>query len=277
MNILELREKAIELRKRTWQLIHSHKNGHTGSDLSCADILVTLYYQVMNQTVDNFGKKNTDVYIQSKGHAIEIWYEILADKGYIDRADLENRYSTFNSPYIGHPTTDVKGIEFHTGSLGHGLGLGVGVSLAAKIDHDKKHVYVLMGDGEQAEGSIWEAAMAASNYHLDNLTAIIDHNNLQITGKTDTVMRSNPLGAKYGSFGWDVQEVNGNDISALVDILNKPNTTKQPRIIIANTIKGKGISFAENQAVWHHKIPNEKEYQEGLHELDQQMEVLNND
>lgn len=277
MNILELRKKAIELRKRTWQLIHSHKNGHTASDLSCADILVTLYYQVMNQTVDNFGKKNTDVYIQSKGHAIEIWYEILADKGYIDRADLENRYSTFNSPYIGHPTTDVKGIEFHTGSLGHGLGLGVGVSLAAKIDHDKKHVYVLMGDGEQAEGSIWEAAMAASNYHLDNLTAIIDHNNLQITGKTDTVMRSNPLGAKYDSFGWDVQEVNGNDISALVDILNKPNTTKQPRIIIANTIKGKGISFAENQAVWHHKIPNEKEYQEGLHELDQQMEVLNND
>lgn len=277
MDTLELRKKAVQLRKRTWQLIYNHQNGHTGSDLSCADILVALYYQVMNQNADNFGQKDVDTYIQSKGHAVEIWYEVLADLGYIDRDDLEERYSTFNSPYIGHPTTDVKGMEFHTGSLGHGLGLGVGVALAAKMDQSLKHTYVLMGDGEQAEGSIWEAAMSAGNYNLDNLTAIVDHNDLQISGTTDTVMRSNPLGDKYRAFGWDVKEVNGNDMIALVNILAKPNSTGKPRVIIANTVKGKGITVAENRADWHHKIPTEAEYQEGLRELGAQMEALENE
>lgn len=277
MDILDLKKKAVELRKRTWELIYNHKNGHTGSDLSCTDILVALYYSVMNQNKDNFGQKDVDTYIQSKGHAVEIWYEVLADKGYIDRNDLEKRYSTFNSPYIGHPTTDVKGMEFHTGSLGHGLGLGVGVALAAKMDNSLKHTYVLMGDGEQAEGSIWEASMSAGNYNLDNLTAIVDHNDLQISGTTDSVMRSNPLGDKYRAFGWDVQEVDGNDVGALVDILTKPNDTNKPRMIIANTVKGKGITVAENRADWHHKIPTEVEYKEGLHELDAQMVALNND
>lgn len=277
MNELELKKKAVELRRRTWQLIYNHQNGHTGSDLSCTDILVALYYEVMNQNAENFGEKNIDTYIQSKGHAVEIWYEILADKGYIERDDLEKRYSTFNSPYIGHPTTEVKGMEFHTGSLGHGLGLGVGVALAAKMNQSSKHVYVLMGDGEQAEGSVWEAAMAAGNYNLDNLVAIIDHNDLQISGTTDSVMRSNPLNDKYLAFNWDVVEVNGNNISDLVNILTKPNNTNKPRLIIANTVKGKGISMAENRADWHHKIPSATEYKQGLKELDAQMEALNND
>ena len=277
MNILELKKKAVALRKRTWQLIYNHQNGHTGSDLSCADILVALYYAVMNQNAENIGQKDIDTYIQSKGHAVEIWYEILADKGYIDRTDLEKRYSTFNSPYIGHPTTEVKGMEFHTGSLGHGLGLGVGVALAAKMKQLRKHIYVLMGDGEQAEGSIWEAAMAAGNYNLDNLTAIIDHNDLQISGTTDSVMRSNPLSTKYRAFNWDVLEVNGNNMGDVVNILTKPNDTNKPRLIIANTVKGKGISAAENRADWHHKIPTATEYQAGLQELDAQMEALNNE
>lgn len=277
MNELELKKKAVELRRRTWQLIYNHQNGHTGSDLSCTDILVALYYEVMNQNAENIGEKNIDTYIQSKGHAVEIWYEILADKGYIERDDLEKRYSTFNSPYIGHPTTEVKGMEFHTGSLGHGLGLGVGVALAAKMNQSSKHVYVLMGDGEQAEGSVWEAVMAAGNYNLDNLVAIIDHNDLQISGTTDSVMRSNPLNDKYLAFNWDVVEVNGNNISDLVNILNKPNNTNKPRLIIANTVKGKGISMAENRADWHHKIPSATEYKQGLKELDAQMEALNND
>lgn len=277
MNILELKKKAVALRKRTWQLIYNHQNGHTGSDLSCADILVALYYAVMNQNAENIGQKDVDTYIQSKGHAVEIWYEILADKGYIDRTDLEKRYSTFNSPYIGHPTTEVKGMEFHTGSLGHGLGLGVGVALAAKMKQSRKHIYVLMGDGEQAEGSIWEAAMAAGNYNLDNLTAIIDHNDLQISGTTDSVMRSNPLSTKYRAFNWEVLEVNGNNMGDVVNVLTKPNDTNKPRLIIANTVKGKGISAAENRADWHHKIPTATEYQAGLQELDAQMEALNNE
>lgn len=277
MNILELKKKAVALRKRTWQLIYNHQNGHTGSDLSCADILVALYYAVMNQNAENIGQKDVDTYIQSKGHAVEIWYEILADKGYIDRVDLEKRYSTFNSPYIGHPTTEVKGMEFHTGSLGHGLGLGVGVALAAKMKQSRKHIYVLMGDGEQAEGSIWEAAMAAGNYNLDNLTSIIDHNDLQISGTTDSVMRSNPLSTKYRAFNWEVLEVNGNNMGDVVNVLTKPNDTNKPRLIIANTVKGKGISAAENRADWHHKIPTATEYQAGLQELDAQMEALNNE
>ncbi|MBA1393341.1 transketolase, partial [Lactobacillus sp. XV13L] len=141
----------------------------------------------------------------------------------------------------------------------------------------KKHTFVLMGDGEQAEGSIWEAAMAGGSYNLDNLTAIVDHNDLQISGTTDSVMRSNPLSDKYRAFGWDVQEVNGNDVRALVDVLSKTNNTNKPRLIIANTVKGKGISFAENRADWHHKIPTEEEYQKGLRELDAQMEALKNE
>ncbi len=277
MNTLALKKKAVQLRKRTWQLIYNHKNGHTGSDLSCADILVALYYDVLKQTPDTFETPDADTYIQSKGHAVEIWYEVLADKGYIDQKDLDKRYSTFNSPYIGHPTTDVKGMEFHTGSLGHGLGLGVGVALAAKMDGRSKHTYVLMGDGEQAEGSVWEAAMAAGNYSLDNLTAIVDHNNLQITGTTDTVMRSNPINSKYESFGWDVIEVNGNDIASVSNALKKPNETGKPRLIVANTIKGRGITVAENRADWHHKIPTQAEYEEGICELDAQMEALDHE
>lgn len=277
MNTLDLKKKAVQLRKNTWQLIYNHKNGHTGSCLSCADILVALYYGVMNQTLDNLNDPDIDTYIQSKGHAVEIWYEILADKGYIKQEDLDNGYSTFNTPFIGHPTTEIKGMEFHTGSLGHGLGLGVGVALTSKMNHSKKRTFVLMGDGEQAEGSIWEAAMAAGNYNLDNLIAIVDHNELQISGTTNTVMRSNPLTDKYRAFGWDVQEVNGNDVEALVEILSKENNTNKPRVIIAHTVKGKGVSFAENRADWHHKIPTEEEYQKALKEFDAQMEALENE
>ncbi|MGN1335783.1 MAG: transketolase, partial [Limosilactobacillus mucosae] len=258
-------------------LIYNHKNGHTGSDLSCADILVALYYKVMNQTPDNLADPDTDTYIQSKGHAVEIWYEVLADLGYISKKDLDKGYSSFNTPFIGHPTIHLKGMEFNTGSLGHGLGLGVGVALAAKMNHSKKHTYVLMGDGEQAEGSIWEAAMAAGSYSLDNLTAIVDHNDLQISGTTDSVMRSNPLDRKYEAFGWEVVEINGNDMDTVVKSLSEPNTTGKPKLIIANTVKGKGITIAENRADWHHKIPSQKEYETGIKQLDAQLEALSND
>ncbi len=277
MNTLELKKKATELRKYTWQLIYEHSNGHTGSDLSCADILVALYYKVMNQTPENVGSPEADTYIQSKGHAVEIWYEVLADLGYISKKDLDEGYSKFNTPFIGHPTTHLKGMEFSTGSLGHGLGLGVGVALAAKMDGLSKHTYVLMGDGEQAEGSIWEAAMAAGNYSLDNLTAIVDHNDLQISGTTDSVMRSNPLDRKYEAFGWEVVEINGNDIDTVVKALSQPNTSGKPKLIIANTVKGKGITVAESRADWHHKIPSQEEYETGIKQLDAQLEAMGND
>lgn len=276
MKTHDLELKAAQIRKKLWQLIHDHGTGHTSSDFSCADILVALYYGVMNQTPENFGQKEVDTYIQSKGHAVEVLYEILADRGYFPESDLKT-FSAFNSPYIGHPTNHVNGIELNTGSLGHGLGLGVGVALAAKMDNLDKQTYVLMGDGEQAEGSIWEAAMAAGNYHLDNLTAIVDHNNLQITGHTDDVMKSNSLVDKYAAFGFDVIEVDGNNMTALVEVLGAKNTSSKPRAVIANTVKGKGISFMEDVAKWHHGVPTAEQFELGMKELDQKLEELNND
>ncbi|KRN31655.1 transketolase [Liquorilactobacillus mali] len=262
--MLEL--KAAQMRLATWNMIYKAGTGHTGSDLSCADILVALYYTVMNQTPQTFEDQNCDHYIQSKGHAVEILYNVLADRGYFPKTDLES-YSQFNSPYIGHPTNHVHGIEQNTGSLGHGLGLASGIALAGKLDHRGYHVYTLMGDGEQAEGSVWEAAMFAGNYHLDNLTAIIDHNKLQISGPITQVMNSESLTAKYEAFGFNVIEVNGNDISELVNSLKKQNHTGKPLLILANTIKGRGISFAENKAEWHHKVPSDEQYQQGVKEL----------
>lgn len=271
MDIEELEKKAVEIRKATWKMIYRAKTGHTGSDLSCADILVALYYQVLNQKADDFKNENRDRYIQSKGHAVEVLLNILADKGYFPKDDLLT-YSQFKSKYIGHPNNHVNGIEMNTGSLGHGLALSVGVAKAAKMDHKNYHTYTLMGDGEQAEGSVWEAAMAASNFKLDNLTAIIDHNGLQISGKTTDVMNSEPLKAKYEAFGWNVVEVDGNDMKQLISAFNVGPVKDKPTLILADTVKGKGVSFAENKAEWHHKVPTEEQYQEALNEFDQELE-----
>ncbi|KRN28574.1 transketolase [Lactobacillus selangorensis] len=272
----ELELKAAEMRKATWEMIYRAKTGHTGSDLSCADILVALYNQVLKQTPATFTDPNRDRYIQSKGHAVEILYNVLADQGYFPKSDLLT-YSQFNSPYIGHPTNHINGIELNTGSLGHGLGLSVGVALAGKLDHRDYHVYTLMGDGEQAEGSVWEAAMSAGNYKLDNLTAIIDHNRLQISGPTADVMNSEPLADKYRAFGFDVVEIDGNNMAELVSALSTTNTPERPKLILADTIKGKGISFAENQAAWHHKVPTAEQYQQGLDELNAVIGGLQNE
>lgn len=276
MRIDELKLKAAQIRRATWQMIYQAKTGHTGSDLSCTDILVALYYAVMNQTPETFNDDNRDRYIQSKGHAVEVLYNVLADRGYFPKSDLAT-YSQYDSPYIGHPTNHVNGIELNTGSLGHGLGLSVGIAKAARLDHQDYHVYTLMGDGEQAEGSVWEAAMAAGSFKLDNLTAIIDHNRLQISGPTAEVMNSEPLADKYRAFGFDVIEIDGNDMAQLVDALATPNTPLRPKLILADTIKGHGISFAENRAEWHHKVPTAVQYQQGLDELDAVIGRLQND
>jgi transketolase len=270
LDIQALERKAAEMRKNTWEMIYRAQNGHTGSDLSCADILVALYYQVLHQTAESFTDPDRDRYVQSKGHAVEILYSVLADRGYFPKEDLLT-YSQFNSPYIGHPTNHINGIELNTGSLGHGLALSVGIAKAGKLDGRDYHVYTLMGDGEQAEGSVWEAAMAAGNFHLDNLTAIIDHNRLQISGPTVNVMNSEPLADKYRAFGFDVVEIDGNDMRQLVDTLQTRNTPGRPKLILADTIKGKGISFAKNRPEWHHKIPTPEQYQQGLAELDEQI------
>lgn len=276
MELLDLKKKAIEIRKDVLQIIYSAKTGHTGSDLSCTDILVALYYHVMNVNPADPEMKNRDQYIQSKGHAAEVLWAVLADKGFLPKEELAT-YSRLGSRLIGHPNNKVAGVEMNTGSLGHGLPVSVGIALAGKKRQQDYHTYTLLGDGELAEGSVWEGAMAASNYQLDNLTAIIDRNGLQITGVSEDVMAVEPLDDKWRAFGWEVQVIDGNDMEALVKTLSTPNLPNKPKLIIAKTVKGKGFSEAENQAQWHHKVPTEVQLAKALKELDQQWEVLTNE
>lgn len=273
MRISLLQQKTLEIRKRTMELIYNTKTGHTGSDLSCTDVLVALYYHVMTIDSKKPDMKGRDQYIQSKGHAAEVLWTILADKGFITEEELQT-FSQYDSRLIGHPNNKVAGVEMNTGSLGHGLPVSVGIALAAKIDQEDYQTYTLMGDGELAEGSVWEGAMAAAHYKLDNLTAIIDRNGLQISGSSEDVMAVENLSDKWQSFGWDVHEVDGNNMEKLVELLSTKNTTEKPRMIIAKTTKGKGVSFAENKADWHHKVPTPEELEKALAELDQQLEEL---
>ncbi|GIN69062.1 transketolase, N-terminal subunit [Bacillus sonorensis] len=231
-----LKRKAAEIRKLLLETIYEAGTGHTGSSLSNTDILTVLYYNVMNVDPQNPTWEDRDRYIQSKGHAVESYWAVLADRGFFPKEELKT-FSKFNSRLIGHPNNKVPGVEMNTGSLGHGLSVSVGMALAAKKDHKSYRVFTLMGDGELAEGSVWEAAMAASQYKLDNLIGIIDRNRLQITGSTSDVMSNEPLDKKWESFGWSVVEVNGNDIAELVEVLNEvPKTIGKPTIILANTM-----------------------------------------
>ncbi|WNN67627.1 transketolase [Lactococcus lactis] len=275
MEVIQLKKKAIEIRKEVLKMIDRSRTGHTSSDLSCTDILVALYYGVMNVNPKDSKMDNRDQYVQSKGHAVEALWAVLADKGFFPKEELKT-YSQFGTRLIGHPNNKVEGIEMNTGSLGHGLPVSVGIALAGKMDKDNYHTYTLLGDGELAEGSVWEGAMAAANFKLDNLTAIIDRNKLQITGSSESVMAVENLKAKWEAFGWEVHEIPGNDIERLVETLTAPNKVGRPKMVIALTTKGKGVSFMENQAVWHHKVPAPDEYEQAMKELDEQLEELNN-
>ncbi|TLG73933.1 transketolase [Culicoidibacter larvae] len=257
--MVDLEQKALQIRQATLDLIYKQGAGHLGSDLSCTDILVALYYAVMNIDAANPEASERDRYIQSKGHAAEVYWTILADKGFFPKEELDT-FSQYGSRLIGHPNNKVGGVEMNTGSLGHGLAIATGIALAAKMDSKSYHTYVLMGDGELAEGSVWEAAMAAPHYQLHNLTAIIDRNGLQISGASEQVMAVEPLADKWEAFGWHVIEVDGNNVNELVRVLHQEPVPAKPTMIIANTIKGKGIHAAENNPAWHHYVPNEGEY-----------------
>ncbi|WP_412759303.1 transketolase [Niallia circulans] len=274
IDIKKLERKAAEIRMTVIDMVYEAGTGHTGSSLSNTDILTVLFYEVMKNDPVNPNWEERDRYIQSKGHAVESYWAVLADKGYFPKEELKT-FSKFNTRLIGHPNNKVPGVEMNTGALGHGLSISVGMALAAKMDHKDYRVFTLMGDGELAEGSVWEAAMAASQYKLDNLVGIVDRNRLQITGSTDDVMSNEPLDKKWESFGWDVIEVDGNDIAELVQVFHSiPKTEGKPTIILANTIKGKGISFAENEAGWHHHVPSQEEYELAMKELSKRLEVL---
>jgi len=273
LSIPELKRKSIQYRKTVLSIIKNANAGHTGGALSCVDILNVLYNYTLNVSPANFTDPNRDRYIQSKGHSVEILYTVLADKGYYPSKELD-RLNKFQSHFIGHPTRKVNGIEHNTGALGHGLSVSVGIALAGKKDGLSYRVYTLLGDGELEEGSNWEASMSAAHYGLDNLVVIVDRNTLQITGRTEDVTQLEPLGDKFRAFGYTVREVDGNDVAELVRIFDQiPFENGKPSLILARTTKGKGISFIEDQVVWHHHVPNDTEFAAALSELQQAEEA----
>jgi transketolase len=265
---MSLAEKSIQYRKKILKYIYGAKAGHTGGSLSCVDILNVLYNHVLNVSPENFSSPDRDRYIQSKGHTVEALYVVLADKGFFPENDL-NTLCKYQSNYIGHPTKKIRGIEQNTGALGHGLSIAVGNAIAAKMDDKKFRVFTLIGDGELPEGSNWEAALAAAHYKLDNLCAIVDHNKLQISGTTEEVCNTSPIDSKFESFGRSVRHIDGHDLEALANTFDSlPFEKDKPSLIIAHTIKGKGVSFMENKVSWHHGVPDEKQYEQAIEELD---------
>ncbi|HBT25965.1 MAG TPA: transketolase, partial [Pseudothermotoga sp.] len=243
----KLQIKAMEIRKKLLSMIYQAKTGHTGGSLSCVDILVSLYYGVMRINPKDPRWADRDRFIMSKGHSVEAYYAILADLGFFGEAELET-YCKYGSRLTGHPTTKVPGVEVNTGALGHGLAVGVGIALAEKMSRKDYKVYVLMGDGELDEGSVWEAAQTASHYSLCNLIGIVDRNKLQISGPTEEIMKLENLEAKWSTFGWKVLHVDGHNIEQLISVFKSlPISRNMPHLVIAHTTKGKGISFAENK------------------------------
>lgn len=235
--------------------------GHTGGAMSCLDVLTCLYYHVMRIRPDEPLWPDRDRFLLSKGHSVEGLYGILADLGYFPKEELRT-FSQAGSRLIGHPNNKVPGIDMCTGALGHGLPVAVGMALAAVRTHRTYRAFVVMGDGEQGEGSVWEAAMAAAHYGLDNLYAIIDRNGLQISGTTEQVMRLENLADKWRAFGWEVSETDGHDMDALVRYFDAPGTAGKPKCLIAHTVKGKGLPFAEGKREWHHGVPTAEQLEQ---------------
>jgi transketolase len=265
--IQELSAKSFALRRDVVDIIVNGGGGHFGGDFSVIDILITLYYRHLNISPETTKDPNRDRFILSKGHSVEALYAVLCDRGFFPKTELAT-FSKFGSKYIGHPNNSVNGIEMNSGSLGHGLSVSVGMALAAKMDGASYRNYVVMGDGELAEGSVWEGAMAASHFKLDNLTAVIDRNGLQISGSTEKVMSHEKLRDRWASFGWNVLEVNGNSIAELDSAFTEAKAYKgKPTVILAKTVKGYGYAGAENQAGWHHKVPTQEQYAEIQKEL----------
>lgn len=269
MNGIELNKKALELRKDIIEMVYKSKAGHVGGDLSVIDILTTLYYNVMNVSPEKSADADRDRFLLSKGHCADALYCVLGDKGYFDKKEAIETFSQYGSKFIGHPNTDVPGIELNSGSLGHGISVGVGMALAARMDKKDYRVYVVCGDGEMAEGSNYEGMMSAGHYKLDNLCVTVDVNRLQISGFTKDVMCNDNLAKKFEDFGFNVVEAeDGNDCVKLLEAYEKAKAYKgKPTAVIAYTVKGKGVSFMENAASWHHGTLTEDQYIQAMEEL----------
>lgn len=268
MQKLEMTKIAKEVRENIVEMIYEAQSGHPGGSLSAVEILTYLYFSEMNIDVNDAKNEERDRFILSKGHAAPVLYSVLAEKGFFDKKELKT-LRKINSKLQGHPDMKkVPGIEASTGSLGQGLSIGSGIALTGKLDNKTYNVHVLLGDGEIQEGMVWEAAMFASHNKLDNLTAILDHNGLQIDGKNEEVVGVEPIDKKWEAFGWHVIKINGHDYDEIKSAFDERKLIKnKPTIIIADTIKGKGVSFMENQAGWHGKAPSEEEKNIAIEEL----------
>jgi transketolase len=262
--------EIIELKKDILKMIYDAQSGHPGGSLSCINILFLLYTKIMRIKKDNLQWKDRDIFILSKGHAAPALYAVLSKIGLIKRDELFT-LRKFGSDLQGHPVKkESLGIEISTGSLGMGLSMGVGCALASKIDKKHNFVYVLVGDGELNEGAIWEAAMAASHYKLENLIAIVDRNGIQIDGSTEEIMALEPLAEKWKAFGWEVIEVDGSNVSATVRAFEQcKKILKKPKVIISYLVKGSEISFMEHTKKFHGRAPNEEEFEIAMKELEE--------
>ena len=267
-SIQEVKEKALLIRSDIIKMLGESGSGHPGGSLSAADILACLYFWEMNIDPQQPRQEERDRFVLSKGHAAPVLYAALAEKGYFPREEL-NGLRKLGSPLQGHPDMrKVPGVEASTGSLGQGISWAVGMAMAAKMDSRSYRVYALLGDGEIEEGLVWEALMAAHHYHLDNLTAFLDHNGLQIDGPICEVMSPEPVADKFKAFGWETLVVDGHDHRQIMEALNTARATKgRPTAIIADTVKGKGCSFMENKAEWHGTAPSRDQVAQALEEL----------
>ena len=265
MNVEELTKKAVEIRKGIIEAVYWAQSGHPGGSLSVADILTVLYFNEMNIDEKNPNWENRDRLVLSKGHCSPALYSCLANRGYFPIEDLKT-FRKIDSYLQGHPDKNkVPGVDMTTGSLGQGLSAANGMAIAAKMDNKDYRVYCILGDGEIEEGQIWEAAMTSNKYKLDNLCVIVDNNNLQIDGTIDKVMSPYPIDEKFRSFGFEIIKIDGHDIEEITKAFEVAKNIKgKPTCIIAKTVKGKGISYMENQVGWHGKAPNEEQYKEAM-------------
>lgn len=273
-DIVGLKKKAIEIRKDILKMLTMAGSGHTGGSLSIVEILIALYYYKLKHDPKNPGWAERDRFLLSKGHACPALYAVLADRGYFPKETLWGLRKLGN-PLQGHSQFGIPGVEISSGSLGQGLSIANGMALACRLDKLSARIYCLMGDGETNEGQVWEAAMTAAHYKLDNICAVIDFNKLQIDGFCCEIKDMGPYAHKWSDFGWNVIEADGHDVSALMDALDKAGSVKgKPSLVIAHTIKGKGVSFVENKVEWHGIAPKKEEYERAVKELDAELAKL---
>ena len=271
----DLEIAATKARLLGWEMVHDAKSGHPGGSFSAMDAMTVLYFDIMRIDPAKPQDPDRDRFVLSKGHCTPALYPLLALRGYFPVEDLK-LFRSIQGHLSGHPDmVHVKGVDMSTGSLGQGISAAVGMAMAGKMDHKDYRVYAVMGDGEIEEGQVWEAAMAATKYQLDNLCAVLDVNGLQIDGKTDDVMPSGPLDQKFTAFGWNVIPVDGHDYGALEDAFRQAEACKgKPTLLLAHTIKGKGIALMEGDYTWHGKAPNDEQYAQGRAELEARLAEL---